>query len=68
MPNEAKAFTLASQAAQADNLHAMRLIADCYMNGTGTRQDKTQALYWYQKVAEQISDPAVEEAIEYLIR
>lgn len=68
MPNEAKAFTLASQAAQADNLHAMRLIADCYMNGTGTQQDKTQALYWYQKVAEQISDPAVEEAIEYLIR
>ena len=68
MPNEAKAFTLASQAAQADNLHAMRLTADCYMNGTGTKQDKTQALYWYQKVAEQISDPAVEEAIEYLIR
>lgn len=68
MPDEAKAFTLANQAAQADNLHAMRLTADCYMNGTGTQQDKTQALYWYQKVAEQIQDPAVEEAIEYLTR
>lgn len=68
MPNEAKAFNLARQAAQADNLHAMRLIADCYMKGSGTQQDKTQALYWYQKVAEQIQDPAVEEAIEYLTR
>lgn len=68
VPNEAKGFALAYEAAQTNNLHAMRITADCYMNGTGTKQDKTQALYWYQKVAQEITDPAIEEAIEYLTR
>lgn len=68
IPDEAKAFGLAKEAAQTGNTHAMRLTADCYMNGIGTQQDKPQALYWYRQVAKQISDPAVEEAIEYLTR
>ncbi len=48
-PNYAAAFELFTKAANQNNSEAQFLLALCYQNGLGTKQDITTALNWYHK-------------------
>ena len=47
-----KAVTLLRQAATANDSKAMRLLADCYLNGTGTAQSYEKMIFWLKKAAQ----------------
>ena len=48
-----RGFALYKKAAELGSAKAQHLVAFCYYGGLGTKKDKTLALEWYKKAAEQ---------------
>ncbi|UXN06226.1 tetratricopeptide repeat protein [Bartonella sp. HY761] len=57
--DDALAFSWYKKAADQNNAQAQLKLGDMYRFGRGTKLNKQQALYWYQKAAEH-EDPAVD--------
>ncbi|CAE7742748.1 esiB, partial [Symbiodinium sp. CCMP2456] len=52
----AAAFKWFREAAEAGSIHAKNDLGDMYRLGHGTKQDYSNAIYWYQKVTVELSD------------
>ena len=51
--NRVKAFGIWKELAEQGYAKAQHFVATCYNSGLGTKKDKTLALEWYKKAAEQ---------------
>jgi serine/threonine protein kinase len=49
--DEAEAVKWFSNAAETENVEAMRLLGDCYRSGAGGSMDSKKAIEWYEKAA-----------------
>ena len=46
-------FEEIKKCAEAGDAHAQLQLGICYFNGDGVREDKTEAVIWFRKAAEQ---------------
>lgn len=51
--NKTKAFAIWKEVAELGFAKAQHFVATCYYSGLGTKKDKSLALEWYKKAAEQ---------------
>ena len=61
-----KAFQLYKRAAMGGHVSSYYSLADCYYHGTGTEENDTEALRWYEKMAEVYEEMKSKDENHYL--